>query len=602
MRLNRFIKKLFCKNILQEQQKNESEIDIDLNYKELLLRLDKKITEQGLVDKDKLTIALWGNNEINLEVINVLTESNFFDNKWEIHAFISSAQYIKEDKVCGYPSRSEIWLKENPSDLIINTSYQYEVVINKIIKNIELIDRTVCFYGDFDVNNESNKYFDFDDIDFEKLEKPVLNIEDYKSDKPKNVLFFSENAMSLIQGGGIVVYNVLKGLPPENLLGFYSYTNITPVPEYADRYFHLNSSSLVLDRNDHKKQNYVYKNYNELINKDFRTVLSKVKIKNFKPEIVYFSGTSVGYLKLAVMASKHFNIPMVQLNMDNWIDDRPRKFYDKEMQAFFMQESIEVLKEASSLSLISTTNSPGMSKHLIKLTGYNHIPANNCTFDLFENDFDESTIITNNEVPIVTYAGAINRTLQGETLIELASVFAELNAEGCKAQLHIYTPWQFSGIANSMSIPNVVIYKGQAGQSELKDIYLNSDFLLGTVTFRDRDITHFKYSLSTKLSEYLCVGKPVIAIGSKEWHLIHYVQQNNCGYPIFLNNTFKRTQVKEEFRKILSTPKQKLYEIGKNNRKLWEKAHDSAILSRETRLAIGLKPLTKEIKTISLTS
>ena len=56
---------------------------------------------------------------------------------------------------------------------------------------------------------------------------------------PKNVLYFAENALSAIQGGGIVAYAVLKGLPAENLLGFYEYRNITPVPEYADRFVYL---------------------------------------------------------------------------------------------------------------------------------------------------------------------------------------------------------------------------------------------------------------------------------------------------------------------------------------------------------------------------
>src|SRR6185503_13159041 len=56
---------------------------------------------------------------------------------------------------------------------------------------------------------------------------------------PKKVLYFAENALSAIQGGGIVAYAVLKGLPAENLLGFYEYRNITPVQEYANRFTYL---------------------------------------------------------------------------------------------------------------------------------------------------------------------------------------------------------------------------------------------------------------------------------------------------------------------------------------------------------------------------
>ena len=68
--------------------------------------------------------------------------------------------------------------------------------------------------------------------------------------QPKKVLYFAENALSAIQGGGIVAYAVLKGLPADHLLGFYDYRNITPVPEYADRFIYLGPWRMpaILDR------------------------------------------------------------------------------------------------------------------------------------------------------------------------------------------------------------------------------------------------------------------------------------------------------------------------------------------------------------------
>jgi len=56
---------------------------------------------------------------------------------------------------------------------------------------------------------------------------------------PKNILYLAENAISPLQGGGIVVYAALRGLPPENILGFYRYMNITPALEYAHRFHEL---------------------------------------------------------------------------------------------------------------------------------------------------------------------------------------------------------------------------------------------------------------------------------------------------------------------------------------------------------------------------
>src|SRR4051812_22392198 len=52
----------------------------------------------------------------------------------------------------------------------------------------------------------------------------------------RNVLFFGENAISPVQGGGIVVYSALRGLDPDHLLGFYRYVDVTPAVEYASRF------------------------------------------------------------------------------------------------------------------------------------------------------------------------------------------------------------------------------------------------------------------------------------------------------------------------------------------------------------------------------
>lgn len=48
----------------------------------------------------------------------------------------------------------------------------------------------------------------------------------------KRILYIAENAIS---PGGIVVYALLRGARAEDLLCFYSYTNITPAPEYQNR-------------------------------------------------------------------------------------------------------------------------------------------------------------------------------------------------------------------------------------------------------------------------------------------------------------------------------------------------------------------------------
>jgi glycosyltransferase involved in cell wall biosynthesis len=194
-----------------------------------------------------------------------------------------------------------------------------------------------------------------------------------------------------------------------------------------------------------------------------------------------------------------------------------------------------------------------------------------------------------NDIPIITYAGALNMHLQGETIVHpIASAIAELNAEDFRVHLHIYTPWQFAPIANSLAMPGAIYYMGQVNRENLAKAYWDSDFLLTTVTFRPKSLLLFKHSLSTKLSEYLSMGKPVISAGHPDWHLHEYVQEHNCGWAIQFDANYQRALIKEELKRIISTPKAELRRIGEKNRQLWIEAHDVKVMARQTRSVIGL--------------
>ncbi|MDD3149606.1 MAG: hypothetical protein PHV68_02135 [Candidatus Gastranaerophilales bacterium] len=409
------------------------------------------------------------------------------------------------------------------------------------------------------------------------------------NNKIKNVLYFAENAISNIQGGGIVVEAVLKGLPKDKILGFFEYRNITPSPEYADRFIYLGQKKIP------KFFNFFFKNFyqiffiEQIVKNDLNFAVKKIEEENFEPEIVYFSGLSLRYLMLAVFASKKYKIPMILLHMDDWMarEEHQIGIWGK----FWYNKILKYMKIAASKSLASTTNSSALADKITKLTGYTHKPANNCNKDLLRGDSSKIKPLTENQIPIITYAGSMNQMLQGETLEVIASAVSELNSEGFSLHLHIYTPWQFAPKANLISVPDAVFYKGHISKEKLSDVYLNSDFLLTTVTFNPVNLLLFKNSLSTKLSEYLCVGKPVISAGHPDWHLNNYVEKNNCGFAIKMDENYKRAKIKEQIKEIILTDKEKLKEISKNSRLLWEKAHDVRKMSLETRLAIGLEPL-----------
>jgi glycosyltransferase involved in cell wall biosynthesis len=409
---------------------------------------------------------------------------------------------------------------------------------------------------------------------------------------PKKVLYFAENALSAIQGGGIVAYAVLKGLPTENLLGFYEYRNITPVPEYADRFTYLGNwrtpkALHLLNRaTGQRTAALLQRRFAErFIRKDLDFVEEQVERRRFEPEVVYFAGLSYRYLRLAVLAAERYDVPMVILHMDDWMTVEREQA--GRWGGVWARKIRKELTRAAGRSLVSTSNSPRLAAKLTETTGHRHIAANNCCSDLTEYA-QQAERTPPNRIPIIAYAGAMNRQLQGETLKVLASAVSELNAEGTRVELHIYTPWEFAPDANAIAVPHAVFYKGQVGREQLTDIYRGADFLVTTVTYRESNISLFRHSLSTKLSEYLCVGKPVISMGHRDWHLHEYVQDHACGFSILMDENFSRARIKEQLRRILASDRGLLDRIGNNNRALWEQAHDVRLMAQASRRAVGL--------------
>lgn len=425
----------------------------------------------------------------------------------------------------------------------------------------------------------------------------------------KAVVYVAENALSYVQGGGVVASHVLKGLPADKVVGFYGYKGITVSPEYGDR-FHLlppdwrppawwgrvegGLRRAGLARTAWRmKQALVRRHPEPFLAEDLRDALAALEHRGFRPEIVYTAPLSLRFLALAVGIARHFDVPMAVLHMDDWLEEDSKTIASPTLREAWRQRIIALMREAGERSLASTTNSPHLAEKLTEVTGQPFFAANNACPDLVAGDTGRlfqprPAAQPGRRVPLLTYAGAMNLHLQGETLLWLARAVSELNFEGTPCRLEVFTPIEFAPLINAEQMPDVVVYRGHAGPDRLLSAYLASDFLVASTTFRPENLVLFRYSLATKLSEYLCVGKPVLSIGHPDWAVHDYVRRNECGFAV---TERERIGIKAQLRQILATPPERLDAIGRANRTLWERQHDIRIMSHPTREAIGLPPL-----------
>lgn len=425
----------------------------------------------------------------------------------------------------------------------------------------------------------------------------------------KSVVYVAENALSYVQGGGVVASHVLKGLPADKLVGFYGYKGITVSPDYGDR-FHLlppdwrppawwsriegGMRRAGMARTAWRMKHALVRRHPEpFLNEDLRDALAVLDKRGFRPDIVYTAPLSLRFLALAVGIARHFDVPMAVLHMDDWLEEDSKTIPAPSVRESWRQRIIALMREAGQRSLASTTNSPHLAEKLEGVTGQPFFAANNACPDLMHGKTERlfqplPAAQPGGRVPLLTYAGAMNLHLQGETLLWLARAVSELNFEGTPCRLEVFTPIEFAPLINAEQMPGAVVYRGHAGPETLVDAYLASDFLVASTTFRPDNLVLFRYSLATKLSEYLCVGKPVLSIGHPDWAVHDYVRRNECGFAV---TERERIGIKAQLRQILTTSPERLEAIGRANRALWERQHDIRIMSRPTREAIGLPPL-----------
>ena len=423
---------------------------------------------------------------------------------------------------------------------------------------------------------------------------------------PKNVLYLAENAISPIQGGGIVVYALLRGLPAENLLGFFTYENITPATEYASRFRVLPAPS-GQDRGDNAyfrpnlgapgKSASPVASYiaggrtfaTHLANRIFRQEAARtseaIRSSGFKPEVIFLAGLSFRMLHLARQLSEHFDISVVMLNMDDWMSDQVARSnpLSNYMRGAIASEMAAIAPRVS----LALSNSPYLANELTRRYRIPHETVNNACYDLMHGTGFKPPVEKSGPL-IISFSGALNWSLQGESLVLFSYAIAEL-ATRRPVELHIFTPWEFAPIANQISIPGKIIYRGFCSKQELTEHYLSSDFLVASTTFNDKDILLFKHSLATKVSDYLCAGRPIISIGHPEWAVHDYVDRHGAGISI---RTGRIDEIKQAVASALDWTPTHRQEIGRRNRILWEAAHDITVMGRKARdiLGLGLVP------------
>ena len=251
-------------------------------------------------------------------------------------------------------------------------------------------------------------------------------------------------------------------------------------------------------------------------------------VKSFQPNLIFLSTSLDTFVfDIAIHFAKEYKIPIVASIVDDYFFIKPRriflKFYHRmfkkkflslmQQQLFFVFESEsarkayrEVFKVPSEVIYLASCTNPKRCISYIDAR-QNFAYFGNLTFD------------------------------RGSSLIKFAKV---MEKAGLKNELHVYARGSFK---RSNKIPQNLKFKGFVPYEKTIELMKQYSALVFVEGFSKDVIDRIRFSLSSKVSDYLSSGKPVIAFGPEEAGSIRFFKETNSAIT---------AQSSEELIKILS--------------------------------------------------
>lgn len=265
-------------------------------------------------------------------------------------------------------------------------------------------------------------------------------------------------------------------------------------------------------------------NYSPLFVKD-KSVLKE--IDNFKPDVIYTLGADIIPLKLAVFFSKRYgNIPILIHYMDNWLETKYANSIALLLFRKKLQRIISDIRRKNKYALVISDKMA--SEYDEKYCPVKHFPIMN-SIAVDGNQLIKS-VKKDKEDVIFAYLGGLHLG-RDEQLVRIQNAIEQYNCtcKEPKAKLFIYTSKTNKDNFEKKFDKSCVEFKDFVPHERVFMEYEKVDVLLHIESF-DSDLIDFtKYSLSTKISEYMFSGKPILLYAPEELAVYQYIQNNRCG-------------------------------------------------------------------------
>lgn len=247
-------------------------------------------------------------------------------------------------------------------------------------------------------------------------------------------------------------------------------------------------------------------------------------IDEFKPDVIYTLGASIFSLKLSYYFSVKFNIPIVLHHMDNW---RETLYNNVLFMRYSRKKLMNTLEKVESRMNFGMTISDEMAHNYEQITNKNYMSLMH-TVEIKNNYLEKKE--TPNVINFV-YAGGLHLE-RWKALKEVESAILELNILNKQIYLNIFTKNSDKLNYEQLFDKNTVKFHDFLPHNEVHKIYDLADILIHVESFDPNIINFTKFSLSTKIPEYLASGHPILCYAPSSIASSKYIISSKSGLSV----------------------------------------------------------------------
>ena len=341
-----------------------------------------------------------------------------------------------------------------------------------------------------------------------------------------NLLIISNNPLSEVQNNGKTILSMIEGIDKSHIHQLYF--NINDPTVFGYDYYRISDKDIIKGIIFHSKRGSIVEpkhnttiieSSNTVRNDLFRLIRELLWYKkwksaklvhwlnDFKPDAIFFvGGDCVFAYDIALSIQKEYNARLSLFITDDYIMKRKRDSVVGKIRKQWIKNRIKrTLSNASSFFTISEI----MKKTYFEMFGVDSYVINNIP-ESMKIERNQSS----NDIIQLIYAGSLYYGRE-DTIQMLVDVLSEYNkSHKKKARLNIYSNTKPDHIIlQKVCKEDVSVYRGSLSKPELILELNNSDILVFVESFQEEEIEKVRLSFSTKIPEYLSIGKPILAIG-----------------------------------------------------------------------------------------